>query len=443
MKINRTTLPNGLRLVHCQLATTRMVAINVLYRVGSANETPDRTGFAHLFEHLMFGGTVRYPDYDAVLQQAQGENNAYTTWDYTDYYVTLPARNLAIGLDVELDRMAGLAFTPQSLEVQRKVVMEEFKQTHLNQPYGDLQHLLARLSFGTPTGTPDDYRCEHPYSWPTIGLELQHIADATMPQVKDFFRRFYRPDNAILCVTGDMTWEEVLRGSLANLPDPTPGPPQGEGVVTAATPAVGKVYTPSPWGGPGEGSAPLPRRSTVYRPVPQPLLLMAFYLPPRSDADFPVCDMLSDLLANGKSSRFNQHLVEQRQLFLSLDAYVDGRLGTGQLMIEGIPADGVPMAEAEAAVWEELQAVQRELVGDEELQKLKNRFETTFELQISDYQRLAEQLAYYEMLGDAHRLFDEVPSYQAIDSERLRTVARRILDPANACVLHYLCSADS
>jgi predicted Zn-dependent peptidase len=177
--------------------------------------------------------------------------------------------------------------------------------------------------------------------------------------------------------------------------------------------------------------------------VPQPLLLMAFYLPPRSDADFPVCDMLSDLLANGKSSRFNQHLVEQRQLFLSLDAYVDGRLGTGQLMIEGIPADGVTMAEAEAAVWEELQAVQRELVGDEELQKLKNRFETTFELQISDYQRLAEQLAYYEMLGDAHRLFDEVPSYQAIDSERLRTVARRILAPANACVLHYLCSADS
>lgn len=429
MKINRTTLPNGLRLVHCQLATTRMVAINVLYRVGSANETPDRTGFAHLFEHLMFGGTVRYPDYDAVLQQAQGENNAYTTWDYTDYYVTLPARNLAIGLDVELDRMAGLAFTPQSLEVQRKVVMEEFKQTHLNQPYGDLQHLLARLSFGTPTGTPDDYRCEHPYSWPTIGLELQHIANATMPQVKDFFRRFYRPDNAILCVTGDVTWEEVLGCLSLNVERRTLKD------FTTETSRAKDFKLPN--------SNFKTRKTTVYRPVPQPLLLMAFYLPPRSDADFPVCDMLSDLLANGKSSRFNQHLVEQRQLFLSLDAYVDGRLGTGQLMIEGIPADGVTMAEAEAAVWEELQAVQRELVGDEELQKLKNRFETTFELQISDYQRLAEQLAYYEMLGDAHRLFDEVPSYQAIDSERLRTVARRILDPANACVLHYLCSADS
>ena len=160
----------------------------------------------------MFGGTSRFPDYDAVLQQAQGENNAYTTWDYTDYYITLPARHLDIALQLEFDRMGGLAFTPRSLEVQRKVVMEEFKQSYLNQPYGDVQHLLARLAFGTPQ-TDGTYLCQHPYSWPTIGLELQHIADATMPQVKQFFHRFYRPDNAILVVTGDVEWEG-LKGSV-------------------------------------------------------------------------------------------------------------------------------------------------------------------------------------------------------------------------------------
>ncbi len=197
-------MPNGLRVVVCPMHTTEMVAVNVLYQVGSRNERPERTGFAHLFEHLMFGGTERYPDYDTVLQQAQGENNAFTTQDYTDYYITLPAKNLRLALDLELDRMAGLAFTPHSLEVQRKVVMEEFKQTCINQPYGDLQHLMSRLAFGTPTTDGQPNVCEHPYSWPVIGLELSHIADATMEQVKDFFHQHYRPDNAILVVTGNV-----------------------------------------------------------------------------------------------------------------------------------------------------------------------------------------------------------------------------------------------
>lgn len=421
MIINRTTLPNGLRLVHSPLHTTEMVAVNVLYRVGSRNETPDRTGFAHLFEHLMFGGTERFSDYDSVLQQAQGENNAFTTQDYTDYYITLPAKNLSIALELELDRMAGLAFTPHSLEVQRKVVMEEFKQTCINQPYGDLQHIMSRLAFGTPSSDGQSYVCEHPYSWPVIGLNLSHIAEATMPQVKDFFHRYYRPDNAILVVTGNVEWEEVKKLCEVNqVPFSSFSSESGLGDKVAGM-----------------------RRMSVHRPVPQSLLVMSFYIPPRTDPDFQACDMLSDVLANGKSSRLYHRLVEEKRLFLSLDAYVDGRLGTGQLYIEGIPADGISMDDAEAAVWAELEELQNDLISDQELQKQKNKYETNTSLLRSDYQRLAEQLAYYEMLGDARRMLDDVAEYQAVTSEHLRNVARRIFSRSNACVLHYLCEGDS
>ncbi|MDO4994011.1 MAG: pitrilysin family protein [Bacteroidales bacterium] len=436
MIINRTTLPNGLRLVHCQLRTTQMVAVNVLYRVGSRNETPERTGFAHLFEHLMFGGTERYPDYDGVLQQAQGDNNAYTTQDYTNYYIMLPAKNLRLALDIELDRMAGLAFTPHSLEVQRKVVMEEFKQTCINQPYGDVQHLMARLSFGTPTPDGQSYVCRHPYSWPVIGLELSHIADATMEQVKDFFHEHYRPDNAILVVTGNVEWEEL---ESIVFQTPPPALPKWREWSHHSD----SHFTPSPWGGQGEGSGMSGRFQSVHRPVPQPLLLMSFYIPPRKDPDFQACDMLSDVLANGKSSRLYHRLVEEKRLFLSVDASVDGRLGTGQLYIEAIPADGISMDDAEAAVWHELEALQNDLISDKELQKQKNKYETNTSLYRSDYQRLAEQLAFFEMLGDARWILDDIPLYQAVTAEHLRDVARRIFSRENACVLHYLCDEDS
>lgn len=449
MNINRTTLPNGLRLIHCRMQTTQMVAVNVLYRIGSANEVPQQTGFAHLFEHLMFGGTERFPDYDGVLQRAQGENNAYTTWDYTDYYVTLPAEYLHVALELELDRMAGLAFTPQSLEVQRKVVMEEFKQNYLNQPYGDVQHLISRLAFGTAEGkdvfTPGAptengiyevkdiglLRCQHPYSWPTIGQELSHIADATMPLVKQFFHRFYRPENAILVVTGNVEWYDVhsMLSKMLSAGAPTACGPQNassQRLQTQPATALG---------------AALPqlhsRRVKVLRQVPEPLLLMAFYLPPRTDVTFQACDMLSDVLSNGKSSRLNRRLVEQQRKFLSIDAYVDGRLGTGLLFIEGIPAEGVTLAEAEQAVWTELQRLSDELIPDIELEKVKNKYETNVEKQLTDYQWVAEQLAYFEMLGDARRLMHDVADYQAVSAEQLRDTARRILTPSNVAVLHY------
>ena len=443
MNITRTTLPNGLRVVVCPMHTTEMVAVNVLYQVGSRNERPERTGFAHLFEHLMFGGTERYPDYDTVLQQAQGENNAFTTQDYTDYYITLPAKNLRLALDLELDRMAGLAFTPHSLEVQRKVVMEEFKQTCINQPYGDLQHLMSRLAFGTPTTDGQPNVCEHPYSWPVIGLELSHIADATMEQVKDFFHQHYRPDNAILVVTGNveapLQLPPTIGGEMIHphtlLPDvhftPLPHRAIAESERLATEGRMARL---------GESPG---RRLTVHRPVPQSLLLMSFYIPPRKDPDFQVCDMLSDVLANGKSSRLYHRLVEEKRLFLSVDATVDGRLGTGQFYIEAIPADGISMDVAEAAVWTELEALQNDLISDKELQKQKNKYETNTSLYRTDYQRLAEQLAYFEMLGDARMILDDIPAYQSITAERLRSVAQRIFSRENSCVLHYLSGEES
>ena len=309
--------------------------------------------------------------------------------------------------------------------------MEEFKQTCINQPYGDLHHLMSRLAFGTPTSDGQPNRCEHPYSWPVIGLELSHIADATMPQVKDFFFRHYRPDNAILVVTGNVEWEELKQTlSSLQLPAPLQLPPLGGESESNG----GDIALSMDWSTPPNGG----RRGRATRPVPQSLLLMSFYIPPRKDPDFHACDMLTDVLSNGKSSRLNQRLVEQQRLFLSIDAYVDGRLGTGQLYIEAIPADGVAMDEAERAIWAELERLQNERVGEAELEKQKNKYETNAAVQMADYQRLAEQLAYFEMLGDARLLLDDVAAYQSVTAEQLRDVARRTFARSNACVLHYL-----
>ena len=432
MKINRTTLPNGLRLVHCEDKTTQMVCVNTLYQVGSRNESPDHTGFAHLFEHLMFGGTPEVPDFDETLQEACGENNAYTTEDVTNYYITLPAQNIETALWLESDRMSGLAFTPQSLEVQRKVVMEEFKLSYLNQPYGDLSHLLFRLAF------PKD----HPYSWPTIGLKLSHIRNATMSEVKQFFADHYRPDNAIIAIVGNIGWKrtkmlvEKWFGGIG--PSPLPLHKGGEYIPTLpkSQPLDG-VTTPPPCGEVGRGSGWV-RHRTYRRSVPSNLLLMAFRIPSRLDDRFQACDMLSDLLANGKSSLLYSHLVEQQRLCESVEAYVSGRLGTGLLIIEAMMAEGADIHLAEQTVWKDLDHLRNDLLAEEELDKVKNKYETNTYILLSDYMQRAEQLAYFEMLGDARWLENDLPRYLAVTADEVRKVARQVLPRRNASVLHYL-----
>ena len=318
MKINRHILDNGLRLVHSQDESTQMVALNILYNVGARDEDPEHTGFAHLFEHLMFGGSVNIPDYDMPLQLAGGENNAWTNNDITNYYLTVPRQNVETGFWLESDRMLSLDFSERSLEVQRGVVMEEFKQRCLNQPYGDIGHLLRPLAYQT-----------HPYQWPTIGKELSHIANATLEEVKAFFFRFYAPNNAILAVTGNISFEEAVAltekwfGSIPRREVPQRNLPQ-------------------------EQEQTEERRLTVERNVPLDSLFMAYHMPAHCHPDYYAFDILSDVLSNGRSSRLNQRLVQQKQLFSSIDAYISGSVDAGLFHISGKPSAGVTLEQAEA-----------------------------------------------------------------------------------------------
>lgn len=407
MKINKHIFPNGLRLVHHEDTSTQMVALNIVYDVGARDEHPEHTGFAHLFEHLMFGGSVHIPDFDTPLQQAGGENNAWTNNDVTNYYLTLPKSNVEIGFWLESDRMLELAFSEQSLEVQRAVVMEEFKQRCLNLPYGDVGHLLRPLAYQV-----------HPYRWPTIGKELSHIAHATLEEVKQFFFRFYAPNNAVLAVTGNISWEEVLRLTekwFAPIPRrevPVRQLPQ-EPVQTAE------------------------RRQTVERKVPLDALFMAYHMGSRTDADYYACDILSDILSNGRSSRLVSRLVQERKLFSSLDAYISGTRDAGLLQISGKPSAGISLEQAEAAVRRELEELVRQPIGEQELEKVKNKFESTQIFGNINYLNVATNLAWFELTGQAEDIDREVDNYRVVTAEQLHRVARQTFREENGVVLYY------
>lgn len=407
MKINKKTLENGLRLLHNEDRSTQMVALNIVYDVGARDEHPEHTGFAHLFEHLMFGGSVHIPDYDTPLQRAGGENNAWTNNDITNYYLTIPKPNVEIGFWLESDRMLELAFSEQSLEVQRAVVMEEFKQRCLNQPYGDVGHLLRPLAYKV-----------HPYRWPTIGKELSHIANATLDEVKEFFFRFYAPNNAVLAVTGNISWEEAVRLTekwFAPLPRrevPVRRLPQ-EPVQTAE------------------------RRQTVERNVPLDALFMAYHICGRPGAGYYACDILSDILSNGQSSRLTDRLVHERKIFSSLDAYISGTRDAGLLHINGKPAAGVSLEQAEEAVRKELDELRRELVGERELEKVKNKFESTQIFGNINYLNVATNLAWFELTGQAEDINREVDNYRAVTAEQLHRVAQETFREENGVVLYY------
>lgn len=407
LKINKHILNNGLRLVHAQDDSTQMVALNILYNVGARDENPAHTGFAHLFEHLMFGGSINIPDYDGPLQRAGGENNAWTNNDITNYYLTVPRQNVETGFWLESDRMLSLDFSERSLEVQKGVVMEEFKQRCLNQPYGDVGHLLRPLAYKV-----------HPYQWPTIGKELSHIANATLDEVKDFFFRFYAPNNAVLAITGNITFDDAVR-----LAEKWFGPIPRREVPVRNLPQE-PVQTEE-------------RRLTVERNVPLDSLFMAYHMCDRRSSDYYAFDILSDILSNGRSSRLNQHLVQERKIFSSIDAYISGSVDAGLFHISGKPAAGVSLERAEAAVREELQALQETLIAEQELEKVKNKFESTQIFGNINYLNVATNLAWFELNGQAEDMDREVERYRAVTPEQLRDVARKAFRKENGVVLYY------
>lgn len=407
LKINKHILNNGLRLVHLQDDSTQMVALNILYNVGARDENPAHTGFAHLFEHLMFGGSVNIPDYDGPLQLSGGENNAWTNNDITNYYLTVPRQNVETGFWLESDRMLSLDFSERSLEVQKGVVMEEFKQRCLNQPYGDVAHLLRPLAYKV-----------HPYQWPTIGKELSHIANATLDEVKDFFFRFYAPNNAVLAVTGNIAFDEAVR-----LAEKWFGPiPRREVPVRSL---------------PQEPPQMEERRLMVERNVPLDALFMAYHICDRQSPDYYAFDILSDILSNGRSSRLNRHLVQERQVFSSIDAYISGSVDAGLFHISGKPAAGVSLERAEAAVRGELQELQQTLIAQQELEKVKNKFESTQIFGNMNYLNVATNLAWFELNGRAEDMECEVERYRAVTADQLREVAQTAFNKENGVVLYY------
>ena len=407
IQINRYTLANGLRIVHNEDDSTQMVALNLLYDVGARDEDPSHTGFAHLFEHLMFGGSLHIPDYDTPVQNAGGENNAWTNNDITNYYITLPHQNVETGFWLESDRMLSLDFSPKSLEVQRQVVIEEFKQRNLNQPYGDASHLLRELAYES-----------HPYRWPTIGKEIAHIAQATLEEVKDFFYRFYAPNNAILAVTGHISFEETIR-----LAEKWFGPIPARNIPPRQLPA--------------EKPQTAVRRKTVERKVPVDAIYMAFHMSNRMHPDYYVYDMITDILSNGRSSRFIQSLVQEQKLFTSIDAYISGSLDEGLLHITGKPVEGVSLEQAEKAIWKELEKMKTVPVSEQELEKVKNRYESEQIFNNINYLNVATNLAFFELTGKAEDINEEVGKYRAVTAEQIQATSARCFVPENCSILYY------
>jgi len=404
---SRSTLTNGLRVLIHEDASTPMAAVNILYNVGARDESPERTGFAHLFEHLMFGGSANAPDFDEPLQLAGGENNAFTNNDLTNFYDIVPAENLETALWLESDRMAALRFDEQVLDVQRKVVVEEFKETCLNEPYGDVWHHLADMAYKV-----------HPYRWPTIGKVPRHVEEATIEEVKDFYHKFYRPNNAILTVCGKVRAEEVLA-------------------------LVDKWFGDIPAGPVPPRRLPVepPQRRLEQRineaPVPADALYLAFHTPARTEPGFYAADLLSDLLCNGASSRLYRRLLKEQQLFSYIDAYVTGSIDPGLLIVEGRPSHGVSLEEAEAAIWRELDQLNAEMVSERELQKVKNKTESSLLFSELNVLNKAINLAYFELLGDPELINREAALYQAVSREDIRRIARRVLSPDNCSELYY------
>lgn len=405
---NRVTLSNGLKLLIHEDHTTPMAVVNILYNVGARDEDPGKTGFAHLFEHLMFGGSVNIPTYDEPLQRVGGENNAFTSNDITNYYITLPASNLETAFWLESDRMLSLAFSEKSLEVQRNVVCEEFKQRYLNQPYGDVWLRLRPLAYKV-----------HPYRWATIGKELSHIEQATIDDVKAFFKKHYHPSNAIMVVGGDVDPEEVKL--LAE---------KWFGAIPPGEKPVRDL--------PSEPVQTEVRRETVQADVPLNALYIAFHMPERTNQGYYETDLISDILSRGNSSRLYFNLVKEQKLFSDINAYVTGSFDPGLFVIEGKPLEGVNTEDAENAIWNELERLKAELIPDEELTKVKNKIESTMVFAEMNLLDKAMNLAFFELLGDASELNQETARYLKITPEDIRNRANSVFTRENSTTLLYL-----
>jgi len=408
IQFERFTLANGLRVIVHQDLSTPMAVMNIMYDVGARDEDPEQTGFAHLFEHLMFGGSVNVPSYDEPLQMAGGENNAYTTNDLTNYYIQLPAENLETAFWLESDRMLSLAFSDKSLDVQRKVVCEEFKEHYLTKPYGDVWHKMRELAYK-----------KHPYRWMTIGKELSHIENAKLDDVKNFFFKHYRPVNAVLVVAGNVTVErvkELAEKWFGDIPS-------------------GEKYNRSL---PAEPDQTEERFLEIKANVPLDALYKCWHMGSRMDGSYYAVDLMTDILSGGGSSRLYQSLVKEQQLFSNIECHHFGSTDAGLVVVEGKLVKGVKMEDAEKAVEKELEKMKNEKVSEAELQKVKNKTESMIAFEDMSVMSRANSLAYYETLGDAAWMNFELQKYAKVTTEDILEQSRQIFRRENCSTIHYL-----
>ena len=407
INFEKFVLDNGLRVIVHVDKSTPMAVLDVMYDVGARDEEPHRTGFAHLFEHLMFGGSINIESYDEPLQMAGGENNAYTTNDLTNYYLQLPAENLETGFWLESDRMLSLGFSENSLDVQRKVVSEEFKEHYINKPYGDVWHKLRELAY-----------TEHPYKWMTIGKELSHVENAQLQDVKDFFSKHYTPFNAILTVAGNVTVEQVKELAqkwFADIPS-------------------GEKYQRNI---PAEPEQTVPHFLEIEAAVPLDALYKCWHISTRLDRRYYVADFITEILGGGTSSRLFQKLVKEQQLFSSIQCAHLGSIDAGLLYIEGKLIKGVSIEEGEKAVLVELEKMKSEKISENELQKIKNKTESLLAFEDISLMNRANSLANYELLGNADLINKELLIYQSVTAEEVLQECRKVLNDTNCSTLYY------
>ncbi|MEO8583534.1 MAG: pitrilysin family protein [Flavitalea sp.] len=407
LQFNRFTLDNGLRVIVHEDNSTPMAVVNVMYDVGARDEDPTKTGFAHLFEHLMFGGSINIPDFETPINMAGGENNAYTSNDVTNYYIQLPAENLETALWLESDRMLSIAFNEKSLEVQRKVVIEEYKEHYINKPYGEVWFRLREMAYQ-----------QHPYRWMTIGKDLSHIENAALPDVEAFFRKHYTPVNAILVVAGNIKTDEakvLIEKWFGDIP-------------------AGEKYVRNI---PAEPTQTSPRRKEIKAHVPIDAFYKCWHMGARLDHGYYVADLITEVLGGGSSSRLYQRLVKEEQIFSNIEVYQFGTIDRGLVAIEGKLVKGVHMKDAEKAIADELEKMKHTEITEKELTKVKNKTESAIAFEDMTVMTRANNLAFYELLGDANLFNTDRDKYFAVTTSDILEYSKQIFDENNSSTLYY------
>jgi zinc protease len=408
LQFSEFSLENGLRVIHHEDTTTPLAHINILYNVGSRDENPEHTGLAHLFEHLMFGGSINIPEYDTPLQKAGGSNNAFTNSDFTNYYLTLPAENIETGFWLESDRMLSLDFSQKSLDVQKGVVIEEFRQRYLNQPYGDFWLKLRELAFKS-----------HPYSWATIGKNIDHISKTTLEDIKQFFHRFYNPSNAIMCIAGNISLEKSKELTYKWFHEIPPG------YVNQNHYTAEPVQTQK-------------EKAVFYENVPQDMIALAFHICGRTEDDYYAVDLISDWLGRSESSILYDELVRKKSMFTDINAYISGETDPGLLVIQGRLAPGIKPEDGEKAIWSCIDVLKSGKIEEEEVIKIKNKVETAYEFGLLQTLNRAMSLCIGKYLGNIQMINQEPLHYAKVSGQDIVNASNQYLTDENAHALYYL-----